>query len=379
MAIRFSCACGQTLFAPESFAEQTVRCTACGEAQTVPSADTGAAPAAADDWGDPEEQGRPRGGARSRLGLIAGVLLLAGAAVGLYFLLFRKVDKPSADFDLVPRNAIAFVTLRMPDLLAQETGRKWVEALRQSPEFDLRRAEDELGMTLEQTERVTFVQMDRGQLGWVIIKTKADYNQHRVLDALPQKEHHGQRYFGDGFLGVLPVDGRTLAVGPESGIRRLLEQPRQPRRGPLNDAIRLASRNEHSVVAGINTDTLLAEQRTRLGAAATAVSVATLLDTEVLTATANVTDRVDIELTLEFANADTASRAADEVPKLVSLGKGFLPLLPLQVRPDDVPFDLGELMKQGRQWLDRVEPKQDGRRVKLRLTAKVEDLGRLVK
>ncbi len=134
MTIRFFCSCSQPLAAPDQYAGQTVRCTACNELQVVPEAASSNGPVpiwnpAADGFDGGPHHGEP-GGWRKRLGLAASAVLLLAGVAGLWWLFFRGDPASSAEYDLVPRDALAFFTVKVSEVLKTAEGAR---ALRLMP------------------------------------------------------------------------------------------------------------------------------------------------------------------------------------------------------------------------------------------------------
>src|SRR5262245_3469800 len=232
MSIQFACACGQQLAAREEYAGQRVKCTACGEVQTVPGGApelppesapapelirfhcscgqvcqarpefagrntrcprcstiltipigsiTAQAPAPrrssavqADepvgrvgvrrpdhDEDDLEADDRPRRQRSIRKKskrwvwvAVAAGLLLVGGGIGLWLLLRGGID---SDFDLVPRDAQFFITMRPADAIDSPLGKKFMNRLGPNVQANLDMAEKQFGLGLKDLERITLV------------------------------------------------------------------------------------------------------------------------------------------------------------------------------------------------------------------------------
>lgn len=250
MSISFACGCGQALSVPDAYAGQTVRCTSCSAPLSVPRPDAAPAPVATTSAGPPRR-------APLRPVVLAGLalFLLAAGAVAVIWLLRRPTV--SADFDLVPRDAQGFLTVRVADLLETAAGRKVRESL--GNEFDhwFRR---NFGVPHDEVERLTMVVVNGSRrLEWYLIHTRADYSRKNVGNALASNfrwEHDGKTIWKarDGTSLHFATDTLYIVAPNEVSMVHCLDLTAKPGAGPLNDALKRASQNNEHVVGAINLD-----------------------------------------------------------------------------------------------------------------------------
>src|SRR5262249_34916195 len=91
------------------------------------------------------------------IAVAAAGLLLGGGGLGLWLWLRGGI---SSDFDLVPRDAQGFVTLRVADALDTPSGKKFLDPMGEKQLKELERLEGKLGITRKEIERVTLVYPD---------------------------------------------------------------------------------------------------------------------------------------------------------------------------------------------------------------------------
>src|SRR5688572_24267147 len=82
------------------------------------------------------------------------LLVLAGGGAAVWFFFLRGPGAPSAEFNLVPRDAAGFVTVRVADLTKTSLGKKLLETLSKNPQDPLARLEEMSGLKPEDIERV---------------------------------------------------------------------------------------------------------------------------------------------------------------------------------------------------------------------------------
>ncbi len=379
MTIRFFCVCGQPLAAPDQFSGQTVRCMACQEPQVVPHATsqglTSPGLNADDDGLDRQQPRSQRGGWRNRLGVLASVVLLLAGVAGLWWLFFRG-DSVSAEFDLVPRDALAFVTIEVPKVLITSGGERAVRRARGALESELLAWEKNLGLKLEDLERLTAVTYDFGLTSWVILHTTRDvdpvqlvHNSAFNLESL----HRGRAYHSDADgRGLIFVNSRTLVVGPERGIQRCLELPRWPTSGPLIDTIRLASKKEHHAVAGVNGSRLAAWLK--IEEAANVVPSLSLVNDGIVTATGMADDKVDLDVRIDLPTDEKARKVVEAVPVLKPWALGIWAVRQLTFDNPLMGDVISRLATLTLKYLDQLEPKQEGTRVRFRVKLEPDDL-----
>jgi hypothetical protein len=363
---RFPCVgCGQTCQARPEHAGKTTRCPRCGILLTIPGSAGGfgetdafqaerplaGAAASRPDLTrvvtQPQGEGtapfRPRSIKKSRrrvwLGLTAGALLLLGAAL---FLLLRR-GAVAADFDLVPRDAQGFVTVRVADLVHTPLGKKALARLNERDRAQINLFERAAGLALEDIERVTVVLVDGdNEIFWVILKTLKPYDQNKLLRLVDSRSvegtHAGKRYHRTESVAFYFASATVVVVGPEEGVRRCLEQPAKPRSGPLNEALRAASDVGHQFAAGSNVPADLQGRIRKQSGGMFGVDqllgqMAPLFDVRTAYATATVGEDIDWQMTLDFPDKERAKKGEVLAGKLLGVSKLPLPVLRFALTP----------------------------------------------
>jgi len=386
MAIRFACACGQQLAVKDEYAGRKVRCTSCSQILSVPGG-APAAPAAAppvarhapappppvarrpvDDDRDYDEEERPR--RRKKKGgipraVIAGVavLLLLGVGFLVWKLFFSGPSAAAlAEFDLVPRDAEGFLTIRVADVLKTEAGKKVFEAARQNDkEGALKEMEAKAGITPQDIERLTFVAMSADkELWWMVIRTSKAVNRKGVIDGMKsaqERTHQGKKYhYSEAeHTGVYFISDQQMVFAPEPGMKKVLELPEKPPSGPLDEMIEMAAKNDHHVFGGGQVP---ANQRQAAQAqmGPFAESVKSLLEAKSAYLTADVKSKIELTIGIELPDKGKAEAAAKEIETLITMARGFLAFAPPELKP------------QAQDALNQLKPKQDGTRVSVGLS-----------
>jgi hypothetical protein len=343
MAIAFDCQCGNSLRTSDVNAGKSLTCPGCRRSVTVPAAAgtlVGAStlPGAAY-WngggGVNELAGGNKLTARAlilRTAAAALLVTLACALVAAYFFWFHdRGPKEVAHFDLVPPDALVFISLRSADL----------DDSLQHQDVDDKRERSAVegtiaftvGLAMEDLERVTFVAMDEEQARPMVVATAlAPVDQQHVLDALlpesEMKRHRRVPYHvaSKSDLAVYFADRKTYVIATEEQVTQLIDSQRGPKEhGPRDEALRRARENRDHLVAGFDFS---AEMRKR-AAAEFPPLVAGMLDS-VLQArggvlTANVEKETKLQLIADYDDVDGAKSAMTTLRIAQSAGR-FSPL-----------------------------------------------------
>src|SRR5262245_7527061 len=286
--IQFNCSCGQICQARPEFAGRNTRCPRCSTVLTIPAAGiTGAAPAVArpaslqaeppvarvssrrpvegEDEAD-DLDNRPRRRRRSSkkskawiwIGVAAG-LLLVGGGIGLWLLLRGGID---SDFDLVPRDAQGFVTIRVADALDSPLGTKMMDKFGKGQLDQLAEIGKKAGLSSKDIERITVVllNIDKKEV-WGIIQTKKPYEKEKILAAareegkLEEKSHDGKQYYqlSSDNSAFCFYSSNIIVYAPSAKLlEKCLDLPKKPKSGPLDDALEAASKRRNQFAAGFN-------------------------------------------------------------------------------------------------------------------------------
>jgi hypothetical protein len=188
-------------------------------------------------------------------GLAGGLaaLLLAGAGAA-------PVQAPGAHADdglaLVPRDAQAFVTVRVAVVVKSPLGKKLLARLPAEAREEIGALEKKLGLKLADIERATLVLDDLDTVkAWVVVQSSKALDRKRVLGAFhsPEEvEHWGKKYYRSGNVALFFKGDRVLVFGSEEGVERCMDPPRRPKGTPLTEALIEAQRDSGDLVIGFN-------------------------------------------------------------------------------------------------------------------------------
>src|SRR5207253_9297101 len=101
--------------------------------------------------GRPRRRIKKKGGRAKVLIIVAALALLLGGGFLVYTMFFKK-GTPS-DFDLVPRDAEAFGSIRVADMLKTDTGKNLLQVAGPMAAFALQEFERKAGFGLSDIER----------------------------------------------------------------------------------------------------------------------------------------------------------------------------------------------------------------------------------
>ncbi len=273
---------------------------------------------------------------RSRLPAVRGlaasaalVLLLAGRA--------EPAPAPPAvggdagDLKLVPHDAQGMLSLRMADAYKVDVIRRGLQALeKQNGGKDLvAEVRKQTGLVPADVERLTVVFADsKANVGWLIVATVKPYDRARLLDKFtaPKAIKHRGRTYHAGKLGdsndvaVHFVNQRVAVYADEAGMKRCLSfLDGKKNKGPLEDAVKLASGKRH-LVGAVNPAVGLRELREE--AAKLWKPFGPLLDLETATLALDFGAATQVELSVRYptvGKANDGRKAAEGVKAAVQL------------------------------------------------------------
>ncbi len=447
--IRFSCEdCGKSIQTKAEHAGKKTKCPGCGAVVVIPSA-AGAATAAfrsdkpaprrsrvaveeddedrrdededrQDEDREDERPGRRKkkavrrgGGAKVWILVAVGGLLLAGAGLGAWLLFFR--GGVSADFDLVPRDAAGFATVRVADLLKTDLGKKAFDLGRKQDEIGLLKMLEQTGLKPEDIERVTAVSLDfRDKILWIVVRTGKDYDQKQVLEGLknPAKEsHQGKDYYliKGAELGITFVDSRTVVFGKTDSLKRCLALPKAAKSGPLDETILVASKSKYHAVMGYNGAAFVAMAMGNMmgrGEAPVGPAVAGIAAMPLqagpfgpkpgagprpgqgggdalgpndipksMYLAVTLADQVEIEAGGEFLDKEKAAKVMKALENSIKALQVLIGLgMNGKTKADLGGVDPAQAQEQIKKIMDQLKPKQDGKMVTMRVSIDSKDL-----
>jgi hypothetical protein len=288
-----------------------------------------------------------------------------------------KGDVP-ADLRLVPRDALAFLSVRLGDVWNRESMQGVREAIKkQSPEVREHWL-SHVGLPPGDIERLTMVILDfdaRAQpMPLFFVHTAKPYGRDKVLAAVAANAKEEKRgghtlYVGDKGETVHFIDDNDYVTSSADAVRSLLERP-AAKEGVLDGALKLAA-GKHAVVAGLNPETLEREAADKLPAEAEPFRP--LLKTQTATLTVDLDKGLRGRLRLAFAKEPEAKDATEPVKSGLFLARGPLAQgikeLDKQGR-EAAP--IVELLKNAEAGLKDAKVEQDGRNVEVGVDVKVD-------
>lgn len=308
--------------------------------------------------------------------IVVAVAVLGGGGLALWLILSNKV---SSDFDLVPRDAQMFATVRVADALETDQIKQLKAMLEQAAVPDIAKIfqqqsalEDQIGLKLSEVERVTFVMDDQEKVHmWFLVHTKKDIDKDKVvafLNAKQEKTYEGKTYNWQDKtnLAFYLVNPRLAVIAPDKGMERCLDVAKNgPGSGPLKDALKLASKDKYHIVAGANVAKLLDMRDNRKGLKEKAEDeegprkklALAALKLQTVSFAMRLDKDMDTEIVGEFENSDAAKDAVEgleaEFDKLRAM---------LKENAENVP-DAEPVISA----FDKLKPVQSGSTVTLRV------------
>ncbi|HKB41163.1 MAG TPA: DUF1559 domain-containing protein [Gemmataceae bacterium] len=402
--IRFHCSCGQVCQAKPEFAGRNTRCPRCSTILTIPVGSiTAQAPGPrrpsavqADepigrvrdqrpdyDEDDMEAGDRPRRRRSIRKKskkwvwvAVAAGLLLVGGAIGLW-LLRGGID---SDFDLVPRDAQFFVTVRPADAVDSPLGKKLMDRMGPFVKSGLEEAEKRVGLSLKDAERTTFVMPDltNPEVFWIIVHTGKAYDKDKILALIPdaeEKNFDGKKYHyrKSNNFALHFYSRRILLLATEKGLQKCLDR-NWAKSGPLDESLEVASKKKNQLVMAVNLPpALMNKARDEVDKVRNQLPreqqplVKLFLDVKTAHISLAIKEDLDFEMVLAFADADRAIQAEKEYNEYLAEAKKNLPKAREQAKQAFQLLglrSLDRLMKEGEKQLD-VKPTRNGKTLTL--------------
>src|SRR5262249_36875424 len=121
---------------------------------------------------------------------------------------------------------------------------------------------------------------------------------------------------------------RVLVFAPsKEAMEKCLALPAKPQRGPLDDALEVASKKKSQFVVGINLPKQLMEEGRQQLKQGGGMLFTSLLEFNTAHMTMAVKEDIDWEVTLSFPDKDKAKAAKETISSLISMVKIFLPTI----------------------------------------------------
>jgi hypothetical protein len=422
--VQFECTCGQRMQAKATNAGKMTRCPACESVVAIPDRDSGppaetfredlatASGQPVHVWADPEAEESPRGrpSAPRRgsplpwvIGAVILLLLAGGGGAYWYFFIYqdkkpnpppeqprrpvpavnlngdaRGVEPPrsprqgpatTADLDLVPRDALGFVSVRVADIWNSDVGQAAQLFIPNQSEYQ--KAVDKVGLTPADVERVTAViTTPEPESLFAVVATSKPFDAKKIMSLLPgplqEETYQGKTFYhrADGAI-YFPSD-RVLVIAHAKAIRPFLDQADKPRgKGQLSEALDL-TRGNHWVVAGaVPPPQLLEEARAHLPPPLAPYQA--VLGLRQATLTLDFGDNAVIDLRLKYPDDAAARKAQQALTEGLARAREALPRI-LQGPPGvPPPPQLGQALAQADALLRDIPVEQKGETVQLRV------------
>jgi serine/threonine protein kinase len=255
-----------------------------------------------------------------------------------------QLPKPlPPDLDLVPRDALAFVSFRVADLVASEGIKRVRKRLAKvSPDLDkmvnaiLQQVEASSGLGLTDVQRFTSVALGPK---WdnepaIVVRIAEPYDPDKILDTLDARQYVKKSHLGIDYHASAEPDGPALCFfdsqtilfsSSQSTMTQLVDRIRMKSAGALRHGLELAAEGKHHVVGGFNPSaeaiqsffglSRLPELRP-LSQCISATATVHLLSAPTSTGLA---DRLLIDVKLRFANQDLARQGEEVAKKAIAL------------------------------------------------------------
>jgi hypothetical protein len=264
-----------------------------------------------------------------------------------------------ADLQAVPRDALATVSVRLADLWRSEFGKQLRQQKPKEVAGIAKVMEQNLGVTVDQVERVTLVFDERQEQPSFFVTTSGPYERAKVIAALgrgaSKESRQGRTYYvGKNNRAAYLIDDRTFLSGPSRQIQAYLARPAVPT-GPLQDALVLAA-GKHLAVVGVNPLPIIQQ----VGEPPELEPFKALLKTQGMTATLDLGEQARLKVRVRFPDAAAAQAGEKALRALWTLAQGAVGSGIQQMEARKEPASLIALARQAEQGLKTASLKQQG-------------------
>jgi hypothetical protein len=320
----------------------------------------------------------------------AGAVILAGAVLaGVREPAGRSAegaDSPGAagalpaDLDLVPRDAIAFISAGVANFVKSPVGEEFLKNLAEDEPEALKALERALGIPPTDLERVTVVVAAPEPGGvWLIFVTTRPYTRDKVVAALApgaaEKKGEGVSYFqgADAEGPALRFVSDRVFLWNPGGAREPFRAPAAGKKqGPLDAALRLATQKHHAVAAVYPPQALVGQLKQ--GLPPDLAPFKALLETRSATVVLDIARNFQLNLSLTFPDRDAATAGAKAVRVGVQVGRENLTRLLKALAQMDEPgmAKMLQFLKQVEPALKTIQVKQEGTLVRFPFEIKTD-------
>ena len=384
--IHFRCDCGKEFKVKPEFAGRSTKCPACGQTLVIPGnraspapapvkvpSPPEAAPAAASaGWDEidtpadkpideqPPPKRRPPRRRSPALVIVLGILAVAlagtGGAFGWVWWQNRDTNKPidrsarsaptsfpknpedeaneaaskidlGEDLNLVPKDAKAFVAVRVADLVAsplvQQLRKQPLALLMPDPDKEMERL---VGLKPADVERITAVApVPNPTVYWAMAYCRKPYDEAKILQLLgatEERQHKGKTYYYSEARNIavyFPKD-RLLVAGPEEGVRLFILPPESISKG-MSIPLKLAATERHHLTGAVRLPPIILNA---LPIPAEMRPFQPILETSGLTLTLDATDGLQLNAKLDYVDEASAQKAEEAANGLLQLGRDQL-------------------------------------------------------
>jgi hypothetical protein len=369
--VQFNCSCGKPMQARSQFAGERVRCPDCGAVVIVPGDRAGGG-----DFAPPRRPGPPS--RRRAWPWVAGLaaLLLVGAGVASWFIWFKR--KATPDLDLVPRDAVGFVSVRVADWWNSESGK---QVQLQVARFGvLSQMESQVGLTPADIERVTLVfPTTDPNTAWGVAAISKSIDEEKLRKALVPRgtevSWHGKTYYANRSTALYFPGKNLVVMGAPAGVQHFIDHSADAgKSGPLGEALKRAAEGKHHLVAAVQPPAAEIQRLKNTPPPRNAPPerelVLPFLDLESATLTANLGTDFEMDVRLKFPDEARAKKAQQSAQALAGKAREALEQLKKEVIRVPQAMQLGTIYAQLDQVLRTLTVEQDGSVVHIPLRVK---------
>jgi hypothetical protein len=328
------------------------------------------------------------------IAIIGAVLVLGGGALTAFvwpgFLLSKQGPSKglpnqrgvggelAADLELIPGDALGFVTIRVADIVKSDVGKQILDGLKNAQGNPLALMEQQFGVSLGDIERVSIVvpSMEFTTV-WAVVLFSKPVDQTKIsagMGAQAQK-HQDKQYYASRTTALYFSDDKTLIVGAPTGVRHFLQaSSRGKATGPLTNLVKQAVASRNHIFGAEAPAAVMQGFKNQLKQAPGGEMFAPLLELQTATMTIDFgASETKIDVTASFPNEGTAKKAQETLQSVLPLAKIALSAQKKQVAgtPFAPAFSVVE------QALNDLKIQQQGPDLKIAINLKV-DLAKII-
>jgi hypothetical protein len=233
------------------------------------------------------------------------------------------------DLTLVPGDALGLVSVRVADLWNSDVGKVTQKVLNTFGN-PLAQLEKEVGITLADIERITFVfPTEEPEFAWAIVVSSKAVDRDQIVKGLRTETIEGQPVYEKQKVKFHFVSDKIAVVGGPKGIARFLSASKSRTSGIMRQLAQQGAKGRHHLFAAVHPSSQLVD---KVKSTPGADMFAPLLELESATLAVDLGSEVKLDVRAKFPDEAKANKARETIEGLLAMAKMAWPALKKQMK-----------------------------------------------